>query len=1370
MDSGRCTCKHFRSRLLELSLALLVVISAAAASFAQDQYNSNGNPAASSSSPCGPGVFEQNLSPTYEQPEYYQNYAWHCPAPQPGDMWLGLVGQNCTYEKPVPCQPQTHLIPIPRPGAGGGMTAGGRNSAPPGVCFVGLPITASTGNMFEEVTDYQTAGSNRLSLTRYYNSNPAANIRTSFGWWRSNYDSFLFLGGLPNAVEAILPDDNSFHFIRNGDGRWKPPRDIDAHLMHSGSTWTMTDKDDTVWTYADGSSYARLTSIKDRGGYTRLLHYNGNGRVISVNDSYGRTLSFTYNRNGQIASATTPDGLILSYSYDAHTGVVTRVAYSTNPPTSQFYLYEVPGYPKALTGIVDESGNRSATWAYRSDGRAASSAAGAGADLTTLDYNGADLINSVTVSNALGSRDIYRFKPFKAGPLDPPIQVCTEIEQPGSPTTAGTKRQISYDSNGYVSSDTNWNGKKTTYENDARGLPLTVTEAVGTPQQRVTKIKWDPSFRLQRQVVAPGLTTDLTYDSSGNLVTLAATDTTNNASPYSTRGETRTWHITWANSLPESITDPRGGKTMYRYDATGALVALTNALGQVTRITKSSPGGLPETIIDPNGGTIELKYDAQNRLTSSTTQTRLVPLETRYKYDPAGNLVAVTLPDGSSLNETYDAAHRLVGIADLFNNQVNVALDGLGNSIKTTVSRDKTTSFTHSARFDALGRLLEDIGASAQTTQYSYDSNGNPTRITDPMGGATTQVFDALDRLSRITDALGGITTIAYDPQDNPIKVTDPNGNSTLYTYDGFDEVIGVQSPDSGDTVFFYDANGNLVKRVRIGVSRSTEIVTTWTYDALNRVTQRIHRDDPAEKVSYVYDEPTASFGIGRVTKLTDAGGTVRFNYDERGDVLSEIRTSSALSTRYTYDAASRVHSITYPSGARVEYGRDKMGRITGIAVTPPNVRVALTVVSGITYEPFGPPSGFNFGNRIGENRAFDLDYRLTDITDTSTAARRFLNYDYDRNGNVLSIRDSVPDGSESFAYDGLNRLTSASGFYGVLNYRYDPVGNLIGESNSGVALNLAYAPGTNRLNLVSAGGKTIRQFTYTPTGNVATDRDGDKHLTLAYNQDDRLASVAVENGGPSATYQYFYDAFGQRVHKQKQGRGPSTMYHYDDAGRLLEETDSTSGGAKLLADYIYLGNLPIAMLTPGGLLFLHSDRLGTVQSATTTSQGVAWRVLYKPYGETKPLEDTATQNLRFPGQYADAETGYYQNGLRDYDPILGRYLESDPIGLLGGLNTYAYAMDNPLKLIDPMGTESVDEAYQRQLREWEQWVNESVDDAYQRQRREWKQWQKEMQKRIQEKREAQRLWDLFYKTKRTAWILRSLERMEKQLDSCPDQ
>jgi RHS repeat-associated protein len=175
----------------------------------------------------------------------------------------------------------------------------------------------------------------------------------------------------------------------------------------------------------------------------------------------------------------------------------------------------------------------------------------------------------------------------------------------------------------------------------------------------------------------------------------------------------------------------------------------------------------------------------------------------------------------------------------------------------------------------------------------------------------------------------------------------------------------------------------------------------------------------------------------------------------------------------------------------------------------------------------------------------------------------------------------------------------------------------------------------------------------------------------------------------PQTVAQYTYDAFGQRVAKSQPATSTTTLYQFDQLGSLLEESNTQGNPAP--SDYIYLDDgRPVATLTPvaGNLYFLHDDRFGTPQLATDSSQAVAWRMNYQPFGQTGNVQDSLVQpqNLRLPGQQADAESGIYHNGFRDYVPNLGRYIESDPIGIAGGINTYAYAGANPLANTAPQG------------------------------------------------------------------------------------
>lgn len=697
-------------------------------------------------------------------------------------------------------------------------------------------------------------------------------------------------------------------------------------------------------------------------------------------------------------------------------------------------------------------------------------------------------------------------------------------------------------------------------------------------------------------------------------------------------------------------------------------------------------------MVDPNRVTTELGYDQRLRLQTSTVVTAAGNLTTTYLHDPPGNLTKTVLPGGAALTNSYDPAHRLVGITDLFNQKIAYTLDLVGDRTMTSLTdASAVQQRQHSAIFDALGRVLQDIGGVGQTTVYAYDGNDNPVTVTDPLGHATQNGFDALNRKVKVTDPNKGVTTIIYDAHDRPLSITDPKGDKTSFVYDGFGDLIERISPDTGTTTYSYDLAGNLVQS-----KDAAAVITKHTYDVLDRLTSTTYPGDPAENVTYTYDQASGGFGIGRLTTVKDAAGTLTRKYDERGNVINETRNwvlngagstiSGTLATAYTYDAASRLASITYPSGVLATYTRDAMGQVKGVTAKLPGSTKVYAVASNATYKPFGPATGFTYGNGVPETRTFDLDYRESGLSSTfKTGALQKLGYGYDAADNMRSISDSgVTANSQTLGYDILDRLNYAAGAYGTLGWTYDGVGNRLTQSlvqgKTSNSTTYKYAPTSNRLASITAA--TVTAIDYTPTGNIADRKPAGGTVTgFAYNQSNRLAKVQV---GSSQAAAYSYDALGQRLTKSVPTM-PDTLFQYDQDGRLLEEIEPVG---KQRTDHVYLNGAPIAQILPeaGQVYFIHDDRLGTPQLATDTLQRVAWKALSQPFGSASLTVATVPQNLRLPGQYFDAETGLHQNGFRDYDPTLGRYIESDPVGLGGGLNTYQYARLNPFTNIDPSG------------------------------------------------------------------------------------
>ncbi len=1188
-----------------------------------------------------------------------------------------------------------------------------------GCVFCGEPINIVTGDVFKQENDYETSGSNRLAFRRYYNSMSSSTVPTLASTlgknWRSNFDRYLNLSSSGKVI-AERPDGRQITFTQNGPA-WTTDTDVDLRLTGSGSTWILIDENDTVETYKNlNSNEALLQTIVARNGYTQSMSYDASNRLSSVGDSFNRTLGFTYG-NGKLQTIATPDDTTITFGYDSSSTVLTSAAYSTQPVATRAYLYENPSFPTALTAIIDENGDRYTSFTYDAKGRALTSQHAGGVDLTTVIYNDTD--GSRTVIDALGQREIYKFTTLQK------VSKVIEVDRQASSTVPAATMKYAYDSNGYLASRTDWNGNVTNIVNDVHGQPTTITEAAGTSLARTATISYHSTFRLPVKIVTPGMTTSFTYDSKGQLLSRTLADATTTTVPYTTTGQTRTWTYTYANSQLASIKTPRtdvDGLTKFTYDSTGALASITNALNQTLQITSHLPGGLPQSVVDPNGVETDLTYDGRLRLLSHTINTAAVgPLTTSYTYDAAGNLLSTTQPDGSSLFNSYDSAHRLISLTDPFNQSIAYVLNPAGGRTQITIlDADGNPQRTRSRKFDTLARRQNETGGVGQSTSFAYDALGNLLTVTDPLSRLTQRVFDALNRPTKVTDPAKGVTALNYDAHNRISSMIDPNGAATTYVYNGFGELIQQVSPDSGTTVYRYDSGGNLAQIVD-----GAGAIQNYTYDALDRVTSVSYPADAAENATYTYDEASGGFGIGHLTSMTDPAGTLSRVYDERGNLLSEtriirakgaalgaanspgnLRTAPvlhefindgvALVTRYTYDAAGRVASITYPSGWTVAYTRDAMGRATALVAQSPDGTTSLPVLTNVTYQPFGPLNALAFGNGITETRSYDSDYRLTNLADNGGAGPiQNLGYSYDAADNVASITDGVTSAkNQSLGYDSLNRLVNAAGGYGKLVYTYDSAGNRLTENADGSTATFSYTARTNKLASWNPGGSSPQTVGYTKAGNISALAG----TAFTYNQANRLATVTISG---SQAAQYTYDGFGQRLVRVG-AKTATTLYQYGREGRLLEETDDQGNP---LVDYIYLGSLPVAALSPasGQVSFLHGDALGTPQLATGADQSTVWLANYGPFGEmSSPPPNLIVQNLRLPGQEFDLETGLYHNGFRDYVPDWGRYLESDPIGLAGGMNTYAYVSGNPLRLADPMGLcDSSGKLLWDQFKEW---------------------------------------------------------------------
>ncbi len=1111
-----------------------------------------------------------------------------------------------------------------------------RSSPPPSI--EGNPINAATGNKVQIETDVACASHTGLRLVRTYNSfDPAS---SAFGAkWHSTWHRGAIAAAGGSTVTVTRADGRQDVFTKNAAGAYVADADVTSVLSAQPTGWKLVTADDTVENYTPAGL---LSTITTRAGLVTSLAYDASNRLITVTGPFGHKLTFLYDASNRVSQMTAPGGGVYLYAYDAASNLVSV----TYPDASvRSYVYENATYPNALTGIIDEKGNRFATWAYDSQGRAISSQHAGGADLTKIAYNG----TASTVTDARGNTHTYTF--------GTQFNVIKPTALTGTPLPSLGGKAFSYDANGFIASRTDFDGNVTTYTHDTRGDELSRVEASGTTLARTISTSWLSTFHLPTQITEPNRTTAFTYDAHGNLLTeeiTAGAATRSFAYTYTALGQVLT------------ATDPRGNVTNYAYDARGDLTSITDALGHVTSITSYDGNGRPLTIIDPNGVTTSLTYDPRGRLTSRTVAT----LTTAYAYDKAGNLKRVTQPDGSYLIYTHDQAHRLTGIADAAGDHIAYTLDAASNVInEQAFDPSGMLRQTRSYAYNAVNRLKKTIGAEGQTTVYAHDKQGNLTTVTDPLNHATSYAYDALNRLTEAIDPKGGTTFFGYNAHDDLKSVTDPRNLLTAYKWDGLDDQLQVASPDTGVTANTFDAAGN--------VASSTDArgnTTTYSYDALNRVTKAAFADGTS--AAWHYDQ--GANGIGRLTKIKDVTSSTVYSYDANGHVTQKIQTAGAvtLTMTYGYDSGGRLASVTYPSGKQIMYAYDAAGRVSSVT------KNAQTLVTGVTYLPFGMATGWTEGNGASYLRTFDLDGRITGLA-LPAADNIALGYD---GASRITGRTETGFPAESFTYNALDSLHIYASGTATQTYTYDANGNRTGyATNATPPVSLAYNvdPASNRL--LGIGGSWTEAFTYDATGDTLSHSSPFADFRYDYDARNRLA---VSWSGAAGTTQLI-NGLGQRI-GQTNGSVPEFFFVYDEAGHLIGKYD---GGGNPLQETVWLGDLPVAVLEPAGRFYIAPDHLGAPHQITDATGTVVWQWSHDPFGNGDPSDPLGnfSYDLRFPGQFYDARARLHYNYFRDYDPRIGRYIESDSIGLAGGINTYGYASQNPMKFIDPLGLSSDD-------------------------------------------------------------------------------
>lgn len=687
----------------------------------------------------------------------------------------------------------------------------------------------------------------------------------------------------------------------------------------------------------------------------------------------------------------------------------------------------------------------------------------------------------------------------------------------------GNKTYFEYDSNGNltkvktqaVGSDkvvTNLVNEYEYYDESKRTIPTWVNKTAGIFQIPVVKEEeYKPSLKKITKRDGENNTSIYEYDKDGHLT------------KYTDQNGNETRYVYSDNTHLTKVIEPTQKETTFIYDKAGRLTEIENADGSrnVFEYDKYDRKVKESIIGDGVKVTRRYEYDCMNQVTNvyNIDSSGKETLFSHYEYDVAGNVIAYTDANGNSTEYTYDALGNLLTETDPMKNvtsytyeyslleghyrtvtdnngTVVLKYDNVGNLTSARDKRHNTTYFKYDDNNRQIATIVR-VGDEEIVTKFGYDTYGNVTSITQPNGGVVTNTYDKSNQLTSTTDARGFTEYREYDNAGNLKRLTDRNENITEYSYDEYNRLT--QAKDAlGMVIYTYDSMGRLTGAEALSNDGKTRISQgTVTYDAAGRVktsANALAKDtDSKNKVTYEYD------GMGRVSKETyeDGQSYTAYEYDNNGNVLTKTYVSKGETYTYTYkyDDNNRATTVCDPTGIKTEYEYTWSGLV-----------------------------------------------KKETIKDEAGNVLSSIEYTYDKNENVESVKDLLGDSEIHYTYDERNLVKTVTDERdNVYSYSYDKSGNLIEVVNP---------------------DKSKETYTYDENNNLKTSKICGKYTVYQYDRNGNVELVKFKNnlGEGENTVYYRYDARNRKTY-ERNSAGGVVSYTYDILNRVNQVKVSDNGG-----------------------------------------------------------------------------------------------------------------------------------------------------------------------------------------------------------------
>ena len=803
----------------------------------------------------------------------------------------------------------------------------------------------------------------------------------------------------------------------------------------------------------------------------------------------------------------------------------------------------------------------------------------------------------------------------------------------------------------------------------------TVTDGKG-----IHRYYYDPDGNILREEAPDGSTTTYEWDEFHHLL-----------ARHSPAGRVEKFEYNAAHGQLSRYTAADGAEWLYRYDERGLFSNITDPAGQ-TWTQLCDERGLPVSLVSPQGE------------------------ETRLAYTAQGLLSGIFRQDERRLGIEYDHHNRPETLTDVMGREHHTEYSGHDLPVKMRGPGGQSVRLQWQQHHKLSG--IERAGTGAEG--FRYDRHGNLLAYTDGNGVVWTMEYGPFDLPVARTDGEGHRWQYRYDKDTLQLtEVINPQGESYRYILDNCGRVT--EERDWGGVVwrYRYDADGLCTARVN-----GLEETILYSRDAAGRLAEVI---TPEGKTQYAYDKSGRLTGIfspdgtsqrtgyderGRVNVTTQGRRAIEYHYPDEHTVIRCILPpederdrhpgESLLKTTYRYNAAGELTEVILPGDETLTFSRDEAGREVfrhsnrGFACEQGWNAASQLVTQRAGFFPEETTWGGLVPSLVREYR-YDSAGNVSGVTSREDYGRETRReYRLDRNGQVTAVTASgtglgYGEGDESYGYDSCGYLKAQSAGRHRISEETDQ-----------------YAGG-HRL---KQAGNT--QYDYDAAGRMVSrtkHRDGYRPETERFRWDslDQLTGYCSAQG---EQWEYRHDASGRRTEKRCDRKKIRFTYLWDgdSIAEIREYRDDklysvrhlVFNGFELISQqfsrvrqphpsvapqWVTRTNHAVSDLTGRPLMLFNSEGKTVWRPGQTSLWGLALSLpadtgYPDPRGELDPEADPG---LLYAGQWQDAESGLCYNRFRYYEPETGMYLVSDPLGLLGGEQTYRY-VPNPCGWVDPLG------------------------------------------------------------------------------------